>query len=122
MTNRILITAAVLVAAGFAALFAGVFRDGSSAAPTALAAQQSVEDFKAGFALDASTASLVLQLQSTLQASPKDEHSWVLLGLAYEQRARETGDPSYYTKSGGALKRALALDPKDYLVYSGLGS
>src|SRR5439155_6292100 len=73
-------------------------------------------------ALNASTASLVLQLQSTLQANPNDEHSWVLLGLGYEQRARETGDPTYYTKADGALHRALALDAKDYLVYSGLGS
>ena len=45
-----------------------------------------------------------------------------LLGLAYQQRARETGDPTYYTKSEGALERALALDPKDSLAYSGLGS
>src|SRR5262249_21890220 len=87
-----------------------------------LAGAQSVEDFKAGFRLNASTASLVLDLQSRLQAAPKDEHSWVLLGLAYQQRARETGDPSYYTKAGGALARAGALAPRDALVYSGLGS
>ena len=122
MKNRVLIATAVVIAAGFAALFGGLLNNSSSAPPSALAGAQSVEDFKAGFALNASTASLVLQLQSTLQAAPKDEHSWALLGLAYQQRARETGDPSYYTKSGGALKRALALDPKDYLVYSGLGS
>ena len=61
-------------------------------------------------------------LQATLHASPADEHSWVLLGLAYQQRARETGDPAYYTKSGGVLRRALSLDPKDPLVFSGLGS
>ena len=46
----------------------------------------------------------------------------MLLGLAYQQRARETGDPTYYTKSGGALDRALALDRKDALAVSGLGS
>ena len=34
VTNKILIAAAVLVAAGFAALFGGVFRDSSSAAPS----------------------------------------------------------------------------------------
>ncbi len=122
MKNRVLIAAAVLIVAGFAALFGGVLRNSSSAPASALAGAQSVEDFKAGFALNASTASLVLQLQSTLQLNSKDEHSWALLGLAYQQRARETGDPSYYTKSEGALNRALALAPKDYLVYSGLGS
>src|SRR5207248_11785123 len=70
----------------------------------------------------ADTAALALQLQSQLETNPKDEHTWVRLGLAYQQRARETGDPSYYTKSDGALHRALALDDRDELVYSGLGS
>src|SRR5262249_27767179 len=35
---------------------------------------------------------------------------------------RETGDPTYYTKSDGSLHRALALDSKDPFAYSGLGS
>src|SRR5262249_27122764 len=80
------------------------------------------EDFKAGFSLNASTASLILQFQQTLRKNPKDEHSYVLLGLAYQQRARETGDPTYYTKSEGVLRRALALDAKDSLAVGGLGS
>ena len=122
MTNKLLIAFAALMAAGFAALFGGVFHEPTAAAPDALAASQSAEDFKAGFALNASTATLVQSLQSTLAANAKDEHSWVLLGLAYQQRARETGDPSYYTKSGGALERALSLDHQDYLAFSGLGS
>jgi len=120
--NKILIALAAAIAAGFVALFGGVLGKSSATPASALAGAQSVEDFKAGFALNASTASLVLDLQSQLAANAKDEHTWVLLGLAYQQRARETGDPTYYTKSDGALHRALALDPKDYLVYSGLGS
>ena len=122
MSNRILIGLAALVAAGFVAFFGGAFSSSPSTPPTALAGSQSAEDFKAGFALNASTAQLVASLQTTLALKPKDEHSWALLGLAYQQRARETGDPTYYTKSDGALHRALALDSKDYLVYSGLGS
>jgi len=122
MTNKLMIGFAALLAAGFAAFFGGVFDEPAAQAPSALAASQSAEDFKAGFALNASTATLVESLQATLEANAKDEHTWALLGLAYQQRARETGDPTYYTKSGGALDRALRLDPKDYLVYSGLGS
>jgi tetratricopeptide (TPR) repeat protein len=122
MSNRILIGLAALVAAGFAAFLGGAFSSSPSTPASALAGSQSAEDFKAGFALNASTQQLVASLQSVLQVKPNDEHSWALLGLAYQQRARETGDPSYYTKSDGALHRALALDPKDYLVYSGLGS
>ena len=44
------------------------------------------------------------------------------LGLAYQQRARETGDPTYYTKSDEALRRALRLAPRDLIATSGLGS
>lgn len=122
MQNRLLIGLAALVTAGFVAFLGGAFSPSPSTPASALAGSQSVEDFKAGFALNASTQQLVDSLQSTLYANPKDEHSWALLGLAYQQRARETGDPTYYTKSGGALRRALALKKDDYLVYSGLGS
>jgi tetratricopeptide (TPR) repeat protein len=122
MTNKLLIGLGALVAAGAVALFGGAFQSSPSTPASALAGSQSVQDFKAGFALDASTERLAASLQSTLAANPRDEHSWALLGLAYEQRARETGDPSYYTKADGALHRALALDSKDYLVWSGLGS
>ena len=122
MSNKILIGLAALIGAGFVAFFGGAFSSSPSVPPSALAGSQSAEDFKAGFALNASTQQLVASLQSTLELNSKDEHSWALLGLAYQQRARETGDPSYYTKSDGALHRALALDTKDYLVYSGLGS
>ncbi len=122
MGNRLFIGFAALVAAGFVAFFGGAFSTSPSTPPSALAGSQSAEDFKAGFALNASTQQLVDSLQSTLYVNPKDEHSWALLGLAYQQRARETGDPTYYTKSDGALHRALALATNDYLVYSGLGS
>src|SRR5439155_3674421 len=68
------------------------------------------------------TASLVRSLQARLRRDPQDVHSYDLLGLAYQQRARESGDPVYYSKSEGVLDSALALEPKNYLVYSGLGS
>jgi tetratricopeptide (TPR) repeat protein len=122
VTTKILIGLAALVAAGFVALFGGAFDSSPSTPASALAGAQSVQDFKSGFALGASTTSLVAQLQSQLQVDPKDEHSWMLLGLAYQQRARETGDPSYYAKSGGALQTARSLKSDDELVYSGLGS
>src|SRR5689334_20334442 len=122
MTNKLLIAAAAVIAAGFAALFGGLLAERPASPPDALAASQSAEDFKAGFALNASTASLVQSLQTTLRLNPSDEHSWTLLGLAYQQRARETGDPTYYTKSGGALNRALSMNRKDALAVSGLGS
>ena len=123
MRTRILIAAAVLAAVAGGALFGGLLREtpGSASAEIAMAEQQ-VEDFQAGFRLNASTGEFVQALQAKLGVNAKDEHAWLLLGLAYQQRARETGDPTYYTKSQGALERALALDPKDSFAYSGLGS
>jgi len=122
MRTRLLVLIAVLAGAAGGALYGGVFRDSTSPASAALAGAQASEDFKAGFSLSRSTASLVADLQSRLRANPKDEHSYTLLGLAYQQRARETGDPSWYSRSEGMLRRALALDAKDYLAVSGLGS
>jgi tetratricopeptide (TPR) repeat protein len=122
MRKRLLVATVVAALAATATLLGGVLRQSSPAASAALAGAQTAEDFKAGFSLNASTASLVADLQSRLRANPEDERSYVLLGLAYQQRARETGDPSWYPKSEGALRRALALDSKDYLAVSGLGS
>jgi len=116
------VATAVAALAATALLLGGVLRESSSAAPAAVAGAQSAEDFKQGFSLNGSTASLVADLQSRLQADPKDEHSYALLGLAYQQRARETGDPSWYPRAEGALRRAITLDPKDSIAVSGLGS
>jgi tetratricopeptide (TPR) repeat protein len=122
MRTRILVTSAVLIAAAVGVLLGGVFRDRTSAASAALAGAQATEDFRAGFSLNASTPALIGDLQSRLRANPEDQHSYTLLGLAYQQRARETGDPGWYTRSDGVLRRALALDAKDYLAVGGLGS
>jgi tetratricopeptide (TPR) repeat protein len=122
VTDKLLIALTALVAAGAVVLFGGVLDRETGAAPSALAASQSAEDFKAGLALKGGTAAVVSELQATLAANEQDERSWALLGLAYQQRARETGDPSWYPKAGAALRRALDLDRKDSLVWSGLGS
>jgi tetratricopeptide (TPR) repeat protein len=110
--------AAALVAGGL--LLGGLFRDsrGAVPAPPPEAAAGALEN-ELG---TADTASLVRTLQAALRRNPRDVHSYDLLGLAYQQRARETGDPAYYPKSEGVLRRALALSPNDLLATSGLGS
>jgi tetratricopeptide (TPR) repeat protein len=120
MRIRLALALAVAVAAGGALLLGGLFHDSRGAVPA------SPPEAAAG-ALEnelgtADTASLVRTLQTTLRRNPRDVHSYDLLGLAYQQRARETGDPAYYTKSEGVLRRALALAPNDLLATSGLGS
>ena len=80
MKNRILIGLAVVIAAGFAAFFGGVLRETPNAASAEIAqAEQQVEDFQAGFKLNASTAEFVQALQAKLGVDAKDEHSWLLL-------------------------------------------
>ena len=68
------------------------------------------------------TAAQIAKLQGELRASRDDVNALDALGLAYQQRARETGDPTYYTKSDEVLHRALGLAPRDLLATSGLGS
>ncbi len=52
------------------------------------------------------------KLQEKLKAEPNNPDLNAQLGQAYLQKARETGDPSYYTKSEGLFERALKTNPE----------
>src|SRR2546423_11790965 len=120
-------TAAVLTAV--ALLFGGVFRGSSSSATTSAAAlPASAAALSAQFATGFSgptahtTQGIVAGLQAALRKKPDNVGKLDALGLAYQQRARETGDPTHYTKSQEVLDHALPLLPKDQIATSGLGS
>ena len=118
MKRRLTVGAVAAVLAAAALLFGGAFRGGPSAATEPVTAGTAVDtDFASG-----STEALVARLQAQLRQAPDDPQALDLLGLAYQQRARETGDPVWYSKSGGVLRRALSLAPRDLLATSGLGS
>ena len=119
--GRIALGSAAALIAAAALLFGGVLRGPASAQPTAAPAGIAPESLTTGFS-PGGTAQLVERLQASVRAMPQDVQSLDLLGLAYQQRARETADPVYYTKSAGLLRRALVLRPKDLLATSGLGS
>jgi tetratricopeptide (TPR) repeat protein len=122
--RRIGAVCAIVLLAGIGGLLGGVLRgEGESSRPPAAAATpvEAVDTALAGFSLGDSE-SLVARLQETLRENPDDVRSLTLLGLAYQQRARETGDPVFYTKSEGVLREALILAPDDLLATSGLGS
>jgi tetratricopeptide (TPR) repeat protein len=70
----------------------------------------------------ASTDKLIQSLQERLRANPDDWQSYSQLGLAYLQKARETGDPTYYQKTEEALDKAIALQPDDYASISARGA
>jgi tetratricopeptide (TPR) repeat protein len=124
MRRRLLIAgaAAAIAAAALSlgsALQGGSVQAAAPAAPTRIADGVGVLGSGSGAG---SAATTVEQLQARLRANPGDARSYALLGLAYEQRARETGDPTYYPKADGVLHRALALEPDDLIATGGLGS
>ena len=59
------------------------------------------------------TAAVVARLQGDLRGRPDDPRLLTRLGVAYVTRARETADPSFYTKAAGVLERATRLAPAD---------
>ena len=119
--NRLLLAGTAAVCTAAVLLLGGVFRADGDAAATARPPSASAETFPQPYALG-DTAAFVASLQSSLRRNPRDVHAYDLLGLAYQQRARETGDPTYYPKADGVLRHALALAPHDFLATSGLGS
>jgi tetratricopeptide (TPR) repeat protein len=108
-------TAAAIAAAVL--LLGGGFRTGGTAASPRPVTSDALTG---GFGDD--TAGLVRQLQVALRSEPQNVHELGLLGLAYQQRARETGDPSWYAKADGVLRHAVRLAPRDLVATSGLGS
>jgi tetratricopeptide (TPR) repeat protein len=71
---------------------------------------------------NASTDRQIQTLQDQLRSEPNDWQAYSQLGLAYLQKARETGDPSYYQKTEEALDKALAIQPDDYASISAKGA
>lgn len=69
-----------------------------------------------------STNRLIESLQTRLKTNPDDWPAYSQLGLAYLQKARDTGDPGYYQKVEEALQKALAQEPDDYAAVSAMGT
>jgi len=122
MKAKIFVGLAVALVATVAALFGGVLtrstagRKSQSVRPEAAAGR-----FLAGFAAG-DTAAYASELERRVHRDPQDVQSLVLLGLAYQQRARESGDASYYPRSAVALTRATRLDPHNALALTGLAA
>jgi tetratricopeptide (TPR) repeat protein len=71
---------------------------------------------------NASLDEQIQNLQDQLREFPDRWQAYSQLGLAYLQKARETGDPSYYQKTEQALDKALSLQPDDYVSSSAKGA
>ena len=114
--QRLILVAAAAGLTAVALTHGGVLHETSSAGQAAAAPPAAAEPSPVD------TATQVTRLQAAVRTNPTDVRSLDSLGLAYQQRARETGDPSYYTKSDEALHRALQIAPRDLLATSGSGS
>ena len=104
----------------FAALIAALhFLNRAPASPTTASAGAS--GLASGPAPQ-TTEALVRDLQEAVAAEPGDAQLYAELGDAYYQRARETGDPAYYTRSEDAIDTALELDPGNPEATVGAGT
>ena len=97
--------AAVVVAGG---LFAGLRGGGATTPQVAPSAVRATLDPVTSLTGDATQVS---ELQSRLALHPANARLQGDLGIAYLQRARETNDPSYYSKAQTLLSRSLERDP-----------
>jgi tetratricopeptide (TPR) repeat protein len=122
MGRRLLIAGTVAALAAAVLLLGGALRGESAqpahaAVPEAFAAERLESGFAAG-----DTPTLVARLERTVRGGRGDSRSLTLLGLAYQQRFRETGDPSYLGLSGRALGRVLAIQRENSTARAALAS
>src|SRR4051794_2284777 len=68
------------------------------------------------------TQSQIEQLQKQLKDNPDNQVALTSLAAGYLQRARETGDPTYYNLAEQALNKSLALKPDDVNALVAKGS
>jgi tetratricopeptide (TPR) repeat protein len=121
--------AAGLVAVGL--LFGGVLSDTESNEPTVVAppptviagrdANEALKTLLEGFSTG-DTAAFVRDLEAAARENDSDVDTLTVLGLAYQQLQRETGDPAYLGLSDKALRKAVELRPDQPLAATGLAT
>ena len=64
----------------------------------------------------------VRDAQAAVRAAPDSAGAYALLGDTYLARARETGDPGFYSRAERAFDAALMRDPRDVGALIGAGT
>ena len=100
MSRLAILTAVLLGLAGSAAFASFAFR-AEDARETRVPAVESPAD------------RTISQLQQRLVGTPDDLSALDDLGFAFLQKARESGDPTLYTKAHGVFQKALTIDADD---------
>lgn len=103
-----------MVVAAAVSLFGGLLADSPSAGPVKATSSAVADRLVGGFS-PGDTKAYVRFLEREVATGSPGARPLTLLGLAYQQRARETGDPSFYPRSKAALRRALALERRSDL-------
>ncbi len=120
--TRLLVVGAALVAVACGGLYGGVLADlGPAGAAPAVPALDS-DAVLSGFGRDHGTAATVARLEGELRVDGRDPDRLSQLGLAYQVRWRETGNPAFLPLSDRALQDALGLRPKDPTTTLALGT
>src|SRR6266508_4852911 len=129
--RRMLLGGTAAAVAAVVVLLGGIFSGSAPVDPLRAAAanatpsasdQDSLRRLLEGFS-SGDTAGYVRMLERRVARRPADADALTLLGLAYQQRARETGDPAFYRLSGETLRRAtLVGGPRLPLIVQGQAS
>jgi tetratricopeptide (TPR) repeat protein len=118
-TTGFLVAATAVAVLGVGGLFGGVLGELRPEAAPASASPRLELD--AALPLGG-TAPAVRRLEGAVRVDPRDADRLGELGLAYQLRWRETGDPSFLPLSERALRRALDQRPRDAAATLGLGN
>ena len=121
MKKRFLIGSGAAVVTALTVLLGGVFATDPAAKPPgrsapAVLAERAFAGFSPG-----NTEAEILRLEDEARAGG-GARAYALLGLAYQQRARETADTRDYARSERALRAALERDRANVYALGGLGS
>ena len=126
MTNPSLTVRPLLIvsATAFAAMLIvlGLTAGADSQRPAARAAAPGAGGPGSAAGGPGSTDQRVARSEAAVRARPSDADGLVTLGSALLQKARETGDASYYQRADRALARALAKDASNAGAYTTRGA
>lgn len=119
--NLVLMVAVALILAGLSIAAASIFAPKAQPAqPIVVGDPSSVLASGAGARTGYADRIIETSL-ARLKDAPDDFKTYAQLGFAYQQKARETNDPTYYTQAEDALNKALAIKPDYYDAMAGLG-
>jgi tetratricopeptide (TPR) repeat protein len=120
VAHRLILAAAAAFFAAAALLLGGLFRSNTPAAASDALPEAVAAELARGFA-GGDTQAEILGLQGELEVDPHNVKALDTLALAYLQRVRETGDPTYYPKARGILDEAVQRSPRDLVATAALG-